>query len=95
MHNVTPYLDQRDAWYAQVVKGEVLAKHHRALLIMGATHFLRNPPHPSASIESKLRKAGAKTYLILFGTNTPSECCEVDHRFDYWSTPSVVAARGG
>ena len=32
MHNVTPYLDQRDAWYAQVVKGEVLAKHHRALL---------------------------------------------------------------
>jgi hypothetical protein len=41
-----------------------------------------------------LRKAGAKTYLIVFGTNTPSECCEVNHRFDSWPTPSVVAARG-
>jgi hypothetical protein len=55
---------------------------------------LRNSPHPSAGIESKLRKAGAKTYLIVFGTNTPSECCEVGHRFDSWPTPSVVAARG-
>jgi hypothetical protein len=62
---------------------------------MGAMHFLRNSPHPSASIESKLRKAGAKTYLIVFGTNnTPSECCEVDHRFDSWPTPSVVASCG-
>jgi hypothetical protein len=94
MHNVTPYLDQRDVWYARVVKDEVLAKHHRALLIMGATHFLRNSPHPSAGIESKLRKAGAKTYLIVFGTNTPGECCELDHRFDSWLTPSVVGARG-
>jgi hypothetical protein len=94
MRNVDPYLGQRDAWYAHVVKDEVLAKHHRALLIMGVMHFLRNSPHLSASIESKLRKAGAKTYLIVFGTNTPSECCEVDHRFDSWPTPSIVAARG-
>jgi hypothetical protein len=94
MRNVTPYLGQRDARYAQVVKDEVLARHHRALLIMGAMHFLRNSPHPSASIESKLRKAGAKTYLIAVGTNTSSDCCEMDHRFDSWPTPSVVAARG-
>jgi hypothetical protein len=32
--------------------------------------------------------------LIVFGTNTPSEWCEVDHRFDSWPTTSVVAARG-
>ena len=31
-----PYLAHRDEWYAQVVKDEVLAKHHRALLIMGS-----------------------------------------------------------
>jgi hypothetical protein len=29
-----PYLTNREQWYAQVVKKEVLAKHHRALLIM-------------------------------------------------------------
>ena len=35
------YESKREQWYAQVVKTEVLAKHRRALLIMGAGHFLR------------------------------------------------------
>jgi hypothetical protein len=94
IHDVTPYMGQREVSYARVAKDEVLAKHHRALLIMGVMHFLRNSPHPSASIESKLRKAGAKTYLIVSGTNTSGDCCEMDHRFDSWPTPNVVAARG-
>jgi hypothetical protein len=94
MKDVIPHSDRRDDWYARVVKDEVLAKRHHALLIMGAMHFLRNSPRPSDDVESKLRKTGAKTYLIVSGTNTPGECCEVDHRFDSWPTPSVVAARG-
>ena len=36
-----PYEAQREQWYLHVVKDEVLARHHRALLIMGAMHFLR------------------------------------------------------
>jgi hypothetical protein len=51
----------------------VLAKHHRALLIMGSGHFLRGFPFPagrsSFSIEQQLRQAGAKTYVIVAGTN--------------------------
>ena len=39
--NLAPYEAEREQWYANVVKTEVLAKHHRALLIMGAGHFLR------------------------------------------------------
>jgi hypothetical protein len=39
--DLAPYQGEREQWYAQVVKTEVLAKHHRALLIMGAGHFLR------------------------------------------------------
>jgi hypothetical protein len=39
--DLAPYEGEREQWYAQVVKTEVLAKHHRALLIMGAGHFLR------------------------------------------------------
>ena len=35
-----PFLRHRDQWYAQVVKDEVLAKHHRAFLIAGSHHFL-------------------------------------------------------
>lgn len=40
-HDLAPYEAEREQWYLHVVKGEVLAKHHRALLIMGAVHFLR------------------------------------------------------
>lgn len=39
--DLAPYAAEREQWYAHVVKDEVLAKHHRALLIMGAAHFLR------------------------------------------------------
>ena len=39
--DLAPYEAEREQWYAQVVKKEVLAKHRRALLIMGAGHFLR------------------------------------------------------
>jgi hypothetical protein len=38
---LAPYESEREQWYTQVVKTEVLAKHRRALLIMGAGHFLR------------------------------------------------------
>ncbi len=39
--DLAPYEAEREQWYARVVKEEVLAKHHHALLIMGAGHFLR------------------------------------------------------
>ncbi len=39
--DLAPYEAEREQWYADVVKREVLAKHHHALLIMGAGHFLR------------------------------------------------------
>jgi hypothetical protein len=39
--DLAPYEGERDQWYARVVKTEVLAKHHHALLIMGAGHLLR------------------------------------------------------
>jgi hypothetical protein len=39
--DLAPYEAQREQWYLQVVKDEVLARHHRALLIMGSMHFLR------------------------------------------------------
>jgi hypothetical protein len=42
--DLAPYEAEREQWYAQVVKDNVLAKHHRALLIMGAGHFLRGHP---------------------------------------------------
>jgi hypothetical protein len=86
--DIEPYLSHRDQWFTQVVKDEVLAKHHPALLVMGWGHFLRSlgPTY----IEPHLRKAGAKTYLIVFGTNVIGGYDHLDHRFDAWPAPVIV-----
>jgi hypothetical protein len=75
-----------------VVKDEVLARHHRALLIMGGGHFQRrNGP---GYVESQLRAAGADPYVILFGTNAAGGYDQLDPRFDSWHTPAVIALAG-
>lgn len=94
--DIAPYLSNRDQWYAQVVKDEVLAKHHRGLLIMGGAHFLRGGfPFPGGqkqlSIEEQLREAGGRTYLIVFGTNVIGGYDDLDHRFDSWPVPAIVS----
>jgi hypothetical protein len=91
--DIAPYLGNRDQWYTQVVKDEVLAKHHSALLIMGWGHFLRGfpPGQRSPSIEQQLRSAGAKTYLIVAGMNVTGAYDDIDHRFDAWSAPAIAS----
>lgn len=87
-----PFVAHRDEWYAQVVKDEVLAKGHRALLIMGAGHFRRgNGP---GLIEQTLRASGGDPYVVLFGTNVVGAYDDVDPRFDAWKTPAIVALAG-
>jgi uncharacterized iron-regulated protein len=86
--DIEPYLSHRDEWFTEVVKDDVLAKHRRALLIMGSGHFLRGmgPKY----VEPHLRMAGAKTYLIVFGTNVIGGYDDLDHRFDSWPAPVIV-----
>jgi hypothetical protein len=111
--DIGPFMGHRDQWYAQVVKDEVLAKHHRAFLIAGATHFLRGQGDPNRPqgvrqshrkrhnnwsnpgyIEPELRRAGAKTFLILAGTNAVKGYDDLDHRFDSWPAPSIALLNG-
>jgi hypothetical protein len=87
--DIAPYLSNRDQWYTQVVKDEVLARHHRALLIMGWGHFLRG--WGPSYVEPQLRAAGASTYLIVFGTNVTGGYDDLDHRFDSWAAPAIVS----
>jgi hypothetical protein len=87
-----PFLGHRDQWYAQVVKDEVLAKHHRAFLIAGSAHFLRE--QGDGYIEPELRRAGAKTFVILAGTNAVKGYEDLDHRFDSWPAPSIALLSG-
>jgi hypothetical protein len=90
--DIGPFLGHRDQWYAQVVKEEVLAKHHRAFLIAGSAHFLRE--RGNGYIEPELRRAGAKTFLILAGTNAVKGYDDLDKRFDSWPAPSIALVNG-
>jgi hypothetical protein len=93
--DILPYLKSRDQSYARIVETDVIAKHHRALPIMGTFHFLRHFDMMSTrkqfDIEKQLRAAGANPYLIVFGTNTGGKAGELDHCFDSWPIPSVVS----
>ena len=93
-NELLPYVRNREQSYVRVVQNEVLAKHHRALLIMGIGHFLRHfdvmASRREFDIEQQLRAAGAKPYLIVTGTNTTGSANEVDHRLDRWPALSVV-----
>ena len=90
--DIGPFLGHRDQWYAQVVNDEVLAKHHRAFLIAGSAHFLRQ--QGNGYIEPEFRRAGAKTFLILAGTNAVKGYDDLDKRFNSWPAPSIVPLNG-
>ncbi|MFZ0138394.1 MAG: hypothetical protein WAK89_15110 [Candidatus Sulfotelmatobacter sp.] len=90
--DIGPFLGHRDQWYAQVVKDEVLTKHHRAFLIAGSAHFLREKG--DGYIEPELRRAGARTFVILAGTNAVKGYDDLDHRFDSWPAPSIALVNG-
>jgi hypothetical protein len=87
-----PYLGNREQWYARVVKEQVLAKGHRALLIMGAGHFRRRPG--PGFVEQEILAAGARTYLVVFGTNAVGSYDDLDKRFQSWPAPVIVPLAG-
>jgi hypothetical protein len=89
LENIGPFLGNRDKWYTQVVKDEVLAKKHHALLVAGEAHFLRWDG--IGYIESGLRAAGANPFLVVFGTNATAGYDDLDKRFDSWPRPAIVA----
>jgi hypothetical protein len=91
--DVGPYLAHRDEFYASVVKDEVIAKHHRALLIEGAGHFRRSHAGPGY-VEKELRAAGADPFVILFGTNAVGGYSDLDKRFDAWKVPALMTLKG-
>ena len=88
-----PFVANRDPFYATVVKEQVIARHRRALLIMGFFHFLRSTAGPGL-IEKELRGAGATTFVIVSGTNAFGRYDDLDKRFDSWTFPSIALLGG-
>lgn len=61
------FVPARDRNYIQIVQEQILAKHQKALLYMGALHFRRIQGKPS-TIEEALQQTGATTDVVLPGT---------------------------
>jgi hypothetical protein len=77
--DIGPYLAHCDEFYAPVVRDEVLAKKHHALLFEGWGHFRRSAAGPGY-MEKKLRATGANTFVILFGANAVGGYDDLDKR---------------
>lgn len=91
--DIAPYLPFRDEFYASVVRFQVLARKHKALLIMGEGHFRRNAGRPGA-IENELLMSLVKPYIILPGSNMVRGYDELDARFESLPAPSLVEMKG-
>jgi hypothetical protein len=91
--DIALYLPFRDEFYAGVVRYQVLANGHKALLIMGEGHFRRSGGRPGA-IENELLMAMVKPYVIRPGSNMVRGYDDVDPRFDALAAPTLVEMKG-
>jgi len=83
------FLPFRDEFYASVVRYQVLAKRHKALLIMGEGHFRRNAGQPGF-IERELLTAFVQPFVIMPGSNMAGGYDDLDPRFDQLSALSLI-----
>lgn len=90
--DIAPFLAFRDEHFASVVRYEVLAKRHKALIIIGAGHIERHAGKPRL-IEQQLLTGFVKSYVV-----TPSMSLylnqPLDARFQDWPAPSVLPMSG-
>ncbi|HEV8410121.1 MAG TPA: hypothetical protein VGQ30_06410 [Gemmatimonadaceae bacterium] len=100
--DVQRFLNARDSAFASVVNEQVLAKHRKALLVIGAAHIMRQPitwraePTPAAITATGIieRAHPHTTFVIVphdgFGNQLPA----YEARMAAWPKPSLVLLRG-
>jgi hypothetical protein len=86
--DVAPFLSFRDEHYGSVVRYQVLAKRRKALLIMGAGHFMRREGKPGL-VEQQVLGSFAKGYVIIAGSDVVHTFDDVDARFAAVSDPAA------
>jgi len=99
--DVAPFMMQRDTHFASVVIDQVLAKHHKALLVIGAAHVLRHPiswasaaPLPAPTITMLIEKQYPhSTYIIVPHDDFGDRNGELEPRLAAWPTPSLATLR--
>jgi hypothetical protein len=99
--DIVPFMGQRDRNFASVVEDQVLARHRKALLVIGAAHVLRQPiswasssspgtPTVTMLIESKYPHSA---YVITPHDDFGDRNAELEPRLANWPKPSVMTLR--
>ena len=91
--DLDPFVPNRDENFVKIVKDQILSKHQKGLLSMGALHFRRTDGKGSM-VERNLQQAGATTYLVVAGSNIVGTYDERDPRFLKWKSPWMMDVRG-
>jgi hypothetical protein len=104
VHSSTEYLARmstlnRDEYAVEVIRREVLAKNHRALVIYGGQHLLRKNAVPNASDEwarglvAQLERPGITSlFTIDPETRIPLTASQAD--ITQWRKPSLATLKG-
>jgi hypothetical protein len=97
-----PFLSRRDSDFAHVVETEVLARHRKALLVIGAGHVLHHPitwkdvhGPPAPTVTMILESAHPRAVFVIlphdgYGTRLP----EFEARMAAWPKPSLARLHG-
>jgi hypothetical protein len=88
--DVNRWMDQRDAYPAELVEREVLARGRRALLIWGDAHLMRNE---SFTLVGRL-EARTSVRVFAISTNTSSDLPTIQSNATSWPVPSLVPVAG-
>jgi hypothetical protein len=100
--DVAPFFGDRDTQFASVVEREVLAKHHKALLVVGSAHVLhRSPslassPQPSPpTVTTLIERSRPHSVFVIqphdgFGDRTG----DLEPQLASWPVPSLANVDG-
>jgi hypothetical protein len=91
------FLRERDSNFAGVVESQVLAKHEKALLLVGSAHVFRRKSEmgPSATITMLLEKEYPRsTYVIIPHKGFGDRNSELEPRLAKWPMPSIASLLG-
>jgi len=97
--DITPWLEQRDMHYAQVVVDGVLQKKRKALLIVGGVHLSRRPlpdgdRKKGVMLQILENEYPQQTFVVTLHEGLGDQTAVVEKRMAAWPKPSLALVRG-
>jgi hypothetical protein len=90
------FLSLRDKSAATVIRTQVLAKHRRALVVMGGGHLTKHPPAAADATLTTLleRRSSGSTYVIYAISDASRFSGQVRRTLASWPAPVIASIAG-